>query len=135
MEERIQKWLRLRFAIRDAETELKRMKETRDAMERELVGYVTADNQERRQVGKYVAWVSYRRLYDYNVPLIRKLLEPRRLFEEVATIRIRHEKLTTILATPGQFSDAEFEDLLGAMAVREAKEVLYVRRTDAGTVS
>jgi hypothetical protein len=135
MEERLLKWMRLRFKIRDAEKQIEEMKARRDEMERELIAYVTADNCERRTVGKYITSVSYRRLYDYNIPLIRKLLEPRRLFDEVATVRIKHERFTTILATPGQFSDAEFEDLLGAMVVREAKEVLHVRRADARAVS
>lgn len=135
MEERLLKWMRLSFAIRDAAKQLEEMKAQRDEMERELIAYVTADNGERRAIGKYITSVSYRRFYEYNIPLIRKLLEPRRLFDEVATVRIKHERFTTILATPGQFSDAEFEDLLGAMAVREAKEVLHVRRADARTVS
>lgn len=135
MEERLLNWMRLRFKIRDTEAMLKEMKAQRDQMERELIGYVTADNNERRQIGKYITWVSYRRYYDYNIPLIRKLLDPRRLFDEIATTRINHDRYTTILATPGQFSDAEFEDLVGAMAIRDVKEVLHVRRADAGAVS
>lgn len=135
MEQELRKWMNIRFSIRDLEKRIEDLKIARDELEKRLVAFVTADNGERRTVGRYIASVGYRRYYDYNIPLIRKLLEPRRLFDEVATIRIKHDRYTTILATPGQFTDAEFEDLMAAMVIREAKEVLHVRRTDARAVS
>ncbi len=135
MEQELRKWMNLRFSIRDLEKRIEELKIVRDELEKRLVAFVTADNGERRTVGRYIASVGYRRYYDYNIPLIRKLLEPRRLFDEVATIKIKHDRYTTILATPGQFTDAEFEDLMAAMVIREAKEVLHVRRTDARAVS
>lgn len=135
MEQELRKWMNIRFSIRDLEKRIEELKIVRDELEKRLVAFVTADNGERRTVGRYVASVGYRRCYDYNIPLIRKLLEPRRLFDEVATIKIKHDRYTTILATPGQFTDAEFEDLMAAIVIREAKEVLHVRRTDARAVS
>lgn len=135
MEKQLRQWMQIRFSIRDLEKRIAQLKEARDQLEHQLIEFVTADNNERRIIGPYQTWIGYRRLYDYNIPLIRKLLEPRRLFDDVATIRIKHERFTTILATPGQFSEAEFEDLLSAMVIREAREVLHVKRTDARPVS
>lgn len=135
MEKELRQWMNIRFSIRDLETRIEQLKIARDELEQRLVAFVTADNAERRTIGRYQTWVSYRRYYDYNLPLIRKLLDPRRLFDEVSVTKIKHDRFTTILATPGQFTDAEFEDLLGAMTIKEAREVLHVRRTDARPLS
>lgn len=135
MEKELRHWMNIRFSIRDLEKRIEQLKEVRDQLEKKLIQFVTADNNERRIIGPFQTWISYRRYYDYNIPLIRKLLEPRRLFDEVASVRIKHERFTTILATPGQFSDAEFEDLMSAMVITEAKELLHVRRTDTRSIS
>ncbi len=52
MEQELRHWMNIRFSIRDLEKRIEELKIARDELEKKLVAFVTADNGERRTVGR-----------------------------------------------------------------------------------
>lgn len=135
MEHKLAEYCKLFGRLKRLTEEINQLKATRTELEKEIIAGISGQNEEHHTFGKYEARIGYRRIYDFDIPTIRKILEPRRLFDEVSTLRIKQEDLTCVIATPGLLTDAEFEDMLNAMRIIEVREKLYVTKRSLGEIS
>jgi hypothetical protein len=128
MEDSIRKFLQLGQAIRQLEEQVEALKNERAQIEQQVVSYISDLGEERVVVGLYEIYIKYRRQYEYDVIDIRNILEPRRLFDRVASVRVSNDRFTQLLGTPNLFSDAEFETLADSVHIISVKQVLGVKR-------
>ncbi len=128
MEQALMAWLKLGQTIRDRTKELERLKAEKAELERQIIRGIVERNGEHLAAGDYRARVSYVRSYRYDLPVIRKTLEPRRLFDTVATTRINNDEFTTVISTPGLLTEAEFEDMLNAVTICGVRQILTVTK-------
>ncbi len=128
MEESLRKFLQLGRTIHQLEEQVKALKAERSQLEQGVVDYMSSLGEEHIVIGRYEAYIRYFRQYEYDILDIRNILEPRRLFDRIATIKISNDRFTQLLGTPSLFSDAEFATLVDSAHIITAKQLLGVRR-------
>lgn len=129
IEDAVRKFLKLGRAIHQLEEQVEALRVERFQIEQNVVNYLSGLGEERLVVGQYEVYLKYLRQYEYDIIDIRNILEPRRLFDRVANVKISNERFTQLLGTPNIFSDAEFATLVDSAHIITAKQVLGVKRS------
>jgi hypothetical protein len=128
MEDAVRRFLQLGQAIHQLEEQVEALKAERAQIQGQVVKYIADLDEERVVVGRYEVYIKYIRQFGYDLVDIRNILEPRKLFDRVATIKISNERYTQLLNSPNLFSDAEFCTLVDSAHIVSVRQNLGVKK-------